>query len=278
MNDWSARDVQAGEVTVGLGPGEGEGLRDLARPVAGDPRRAPVQRRPASVAARVEVNGETVAECDAGGQHYGWQEIVAHAARDTRLRPGDVLGSGTLTGGCLLERLAAGETPAWIEPGDVGRDRGRCSRPPRDPGRLSAGSFLASRCAAAARTPSAVFGNPCAGSKTSSSRPQVSSSRRSRRTTGVATLGCRSNPSGESVTKDSPIRANFGSIRTPLVDPCLGPATSVRTGSYRRSRCSTNCKNGGYPTRASAFKAAPGPTRRPRRSVLEHDRGSAEPR
>jgi fumarylacetoacetate (FAA) hydrolase len=38
-------------------------------------------------------------------------------------RPGDVLGSGTLTGGCLLElgplELTAGAEPRWIEPGDL---------------------------------------------------------------------------------------------------------------------------------------------------------------
>ena len=44
-----------------------------------------------------------IASADASEQHFSWPELVAHAARDTRLRPGDVLGSGTLTGGCLLE-------------------------------------------------------------------------------------------------------------------------------------------------------------------------------
>ncbi|MGH2950861.1 MAG: fumarylacetoacetate hydrolase family protein, partial [Solirubrobacterales bacterium] len=73
--------------------------------------------------ARVLVNGGEVSAADAGAQHFGWPQIVAHAARDTRLRAGDVLGSGTLAGGCLLE---LGPLPAegrpegrFIEPGDV---------------------------------------------------------------------------------------------------------------------------------------------------------------
>ena len=43
---------------------------------------------------------------------------MAHAARNTRLRPGDVLGSGTLNRGCLLE---LGPLPGdrWLEPGDT---------------------------------------------------------------------------------------------------------------------------------------------------------------
>ena len=60
---------------------------------------------------------------DASAKHFGWPEIVAHAARDTRLRPCDVLGSGTLAGGCLLELgpLAAPDRPEgrWVDPGDL---------------------------------------------------------------------------------------------------------------------------------------------------------------
>ncbi len=119
MNDWSARDVQAGEVTVGLGPAKAKDFATSLGPWIVSPDELPYEDGRLQVSARVEVNGEIVAECDAGAQHFSWDEIVAHAARDTRLRPGDVLGSGTLTGGCLLERLAAGAEPRWLEPGDV---------------------------------------------------------------------------------------------------------------------------------------------------------------
>jgi len=43
---------------------------------------------------------------------------VAHAARDTRLVAGDVLGSGTLNRGCLLE-LGPLEGGRFLEPGDT---------------------------------------------------------------------------------------------------------------------------------------------------------------
>jgi len=119
MNDWSARDVQAHEMTVGLGPAKAKDFAISLGPLLVTPDELPYADGQLAVSAQVEVNGETVAECDASGQHFPWDRIVAHAARDTRLRPGDVLGSGTLTGGCLLERLAAGETPRWIQPGDL---------------------------------------------------------------------------------------------------------------------------------------------------------------
>ena len=66
-----------------------------------------------------EADAEILAHfCHAGEQHYTWPEIVEQAARDTRLRAGDVLGSGTLTGGCLLE-LGPLDGNRFLEPGDT---------------------------------------------------------------------------------------------------------------------------------------------------------------
>jgi fumarylacetoacetate (FAA) hydrolase len=43
--------------------------------------------------------------------------MIAHASADTWLLPGDVLGSGTVGTGCLLE-ITKGEGP-WLQPGDL---------------------------------------------------------------------------------------------------------------------------------------------------------------
>ena len=123
MNDWSARDVQAGEVTVGLGPAKAKDFGTSLGPWIVTPDELPYEDGRLRVGARVLVNGAELSSTTAADQHFGWPEIVAHAARDTRLRPGDVLGSGTLTGGCLLELgpVAGGEgaEPRWLEPGDI---------------------------------------------------------------------------------------------------------------------------------------------------------------
>jgi fumarylacetoacetate (FAA) hydrolase len=68
----------------------------------------------------VSVNGEELARSAAGAMHFSWPQLVAQAARDTRLRPGDLLGSGTLNRGCLLELNAEREgEPRWLAPGDT---------------------------------------------------------------------------------------------------------------------------------------------------------------
>jgi fumarylacetoacetate (FAA) hydrolase len=50
--------------------------------------------------------------------YWTWPQLIAHASRDTRLRPGDVLGSGTVGTGCILE-LTPEAVGGWLEPGDT---------------------------------------------------------------------------------------------------------------------------------------------------------------
>ncbi len=118
LNDWSARDVQREEMTVGLGPAKGKDFALSLGPWLVTPDELPLDDGRLRIEAWASVNGEEVTRTRADEQHWSWPELVAHAARDTRLRAGDVLGSGTLNRGCLLE---LGPLPGdrFLEPGDV---------------------------------------------------------------------------------------------------------------------------------------------------------------
>jgi fumarylacetoacetate (FAA) hydrolase len=111
MNDWSARDLQRPEMKVGLGPAKGKDFATSLGPILvtadelGDLRLEMVAR----------VNGEERSRGNLGDMYHSWDAIVEHAARNTRLRAGDVLGSGTVGTGCILE-LGDGR---WLQPGDV---------------------------------------------------------------------------------------------------------------------------------------------------------------
>jgi fumarylacetoacetate (FAA) hydrolase len=116
MNDWSARDIQAREMTVGLGPAKGKDFATSLGPWLVTPDELPFDGEWLSLDATVTVNGRGIARADSEPMQYSWPELVAQAASGTQLRPGDVLGSGTLTGGCLLE---LGPIDGhWLEPGD----------------------------------------------------------------------------------------------------------------------------------------------------------------
>jgi fumarylacetoacetate (FAA) hydrolase len=120
MNDWSARDLQRREMKLGLGPAKGKDFATALGPVLvtpdvllgadGVPRATMVAR----------VNGEEWSRGELGDLHHGWGELIAHASRDTRLRPGDVIGSGTVGTGCILELgLVHGhERYPWLTAGD----------------------------------------------------------------------------------------------------------------------------------------------------------------
>jgi fumarylacetoacetate (FAA) hydrolase len=111
MNDWSARDLQRKEMKVGLGPAKGKDFATSLGPVVvtmdelGDLRLEMVAR----------VNGEERSRGNMGDMYHSWQAIIERAAANTQLVPGDVIGSGTVGTGCILEHGDG----RWLQPGDV---------------------------------------------------------------------------------------------------------------------------------------------------------------
>src|SRR5262249_28281055 len=111
LNDWSARDVRRREMRLGLGPSKAKDFATSLGPVLVTPDEFDGTR--GAMVARV--NGEERSLGDLRSMHFSWAQLVEHAARNTRLLPGDVLGSGTVGGGCILD-LGDGR---WLQPGDV---------------------------------------------------------------------------------------------------------------------------------------------------------------
>jgi len=111
LNDWSARDLQRAEMRVGLGPAKGKDFATSLGPCLVTPE----ELGDLQLEMVARVNGEERSRGNAGVMHWSWDELVAQAAANTRLLPGDVLGSGTVGGGCILEHGDG----RWLRPGDV---------------------------------------------------------------------------------------------------------------------------------------------------------------
>lgn len=120
MNDWSARDLQREEMEVGLGPAKGKDFAtslgpwlvtpdELEEHALGDGRHHLIMT--------AHVNGAELSRGTLRDSYYTFAQMIARASQDATLYPGDVLGSGTVGGGCLLE-LTGGQGP-WLAPGDV---------------------------------------------------------------------------------------------------------------------------------------------------------------
>lgn len=117
MNDWSARDVQAKEMKVGLGPAKGKDFATSLGPwlVTPDELADTVRDGRPHLTMTARINGQEVARGNLGDLHFSFGEMLARASQDCTLHPGEVIGSGTVGTGCLLETGAY----RWLEPGDV---------------------------------------------------------------------------------------------------------------------------------------------------------------
>lgn len=121
FNDWSARDVQREEMKVGLGPAKGKDFASSLGPCILTPdelvNRAEGRPGVFDLAMRAKVNGVERSRGNLKDIHFSFGEIIARASQGVMLSPGEVIGSGTVGSGCLLE-LTKGEGP-WLQPGDV---------------------------------------------------------------------------------------------------------------------------------------------------------------
>ena len=119
-NDWSARDLQRQEMAIGLGPAKGQDFANARGPhvVPFSELRDRYRDGRLDLAMEASVNGQSISRGNAATMYWTWPQILAHASRDSRLMPGDVIGSGTVGGGCILE-LTPEAVGGWLKPGDV---------------------------------------------------------------------------------------------------------------------------------------------------------------
>lgn len=124
MNDWSARDIQAREMLVHLGPAKGKDFGTTLGPwiVTADELTGYLDGEGfLAITAEVYVNGELVGVDLLSNMGWTFPELIAYASRNARVVPGDVLGSGTTgNGGCLGELWGrnGGLIPPPLQEGD----------------------------------------------------------------------------------------------------------------------------------------------------------------
>ena len=109
FNDFSARDIQMREMSVGLGPFKGKDFATGIGPCIAtadefDALHAPMKFR---------VNGEEWSSGSIGQMRFSFEQIIEYLSNEEEIFPGDVLASGTVGRGCGLE------LDRWIAPGDL---------------------------------------------------------------------------------------------------------------------------------------------------------------
>ncbi len=120
LNDWSARDLQRREMRVGLGPAKGKDFATGLGPflVTADELKGKEKNKGYDLRMTARKNGQLISDGNWSEIHYSFGEMIARASQDADLYPGDLLGSGTVGSGCILE-LRPENTNGWLEPGDT---------------------------------------------------------------------------------------------------------------------------------------------------------------
>ncbi len=120
--DWSARDLQMNEMALRLGPAKGKDGTNTLGPMLVTPDEIePYRSRNAfDLGMTGYVNGELVSEGRWDSIDWGFPDMITYTSRGTHLRPGDVIGSGTVPSGCLFEHFALDPEHfrGWLQPGD----------------------------------------------------------------------------------------------------------------------------------------------------------------
>jgi 2-keto-4-pentenoate hydratase/2-oxohepta-3-ene-1,7-dioic acid hydratase in catechol pathway len=111
-DDFSAREIQAAEMTVGLGPAKGKDF--LAAHVLGPVVvTADELRDPSALNMTAHINGEQWTQGSSSDMHWRFEQMIAYASRNELVRVGEVFGSGTVGDG------SGAEQGKWLEAGDV---------------------------------------------------------------------------------------------------------------------------------------------------------------
>jgi fumarylacetoacetate (FAA) hydrolase len=121
FNDWSARDLQVQEMRVNFGPVKSKDFACSFGPVIVTPDeledRATGRTGVYDLFMTARVNGNESSRGNFNDIYWSFGDMIARASQSVMLRPGDVIGSGTVGTGCLYE-LTKNQGP-WLNHGDI---------------------------------------------------------------------------------------------------------------------------------------------------------------
>ncbi len=126
MNDWSARALQMEEMKLSLGPAKGKDFATAIGPWLVTPDELAAKRIPSDRGERfnlvmtASLNGTELSRGNLKDMSWTFAEIIERASYGVTLYPGDVIGSGTVGTGCLLELNGSKSTNnLWVKLGDT---------------------------------------------------------------------------------------------------------------------------------------------------------------
>jgi fumarylacetoacetate (FAA) hydrolase len=126
MNDWSARALQTEEMKLNLGPAKGKDFATSLGPYLVTRDELESKLIASETGAKYDLrmrafhNGKQVSDGNLKDMNWSFAQIIERASYGVTLRPGEVIGSGTVGTGCYMELnlTTLKYNPVWIKPGD----------------------------------------------------------------------------------------------------------------------------------------------------------------
>ena len=123
LNDWSSRNLQREEMPMSLGPAKGKDFASSFGPYMVTPDELESSwKNDGKLHLRMtcHVNDKKISHGNANDLYHSFGKMIERASMNTKLVPGEYIGSGTVGTGCILE-LRPENTGGWLKKGDIVR-------------------------------------------------------------------------------------------------------------------------------------------------------------
>lgn len=121
LNDWSSRNLQREEMPMSLGPAKGKDFASSFGPYMVTPdeiESAWKDDGKLHLQMTCHVNGKKVSDGNTNDLYHSFGDMIERASMNTKLIPGEYIGSGTVGTGCILE-LRPENAGGWLKKGDI---------------------------------------------------------------------------------------------------------------------------------------------------------------
>ena len=121
LNDWSSRNLQREEMPLSLGPAKGKDFASSFGPYMVTPDEledAWDNNGKLDLRMTCKINGKLISDGNTNDLYHSFGNMIERASMNTKLMPGEYIGSGTVGTGCILE-LRPENTGGWVQKGDT---------------------------------------------------------------------------------------------------------------------------------------------------------------
>ena len=121
VNDWTARDFQRFEMKINMGPTKG---KDFATSfgsfiITPDELESKRSGKGYDLEFSAEIGGELLTKKNWKGIQFSFEEMLVRASKNCTVYPGEVIASGTMGLGCLMEHNIGKDQKRWLNKGET---------------------------------------------------------------------------------------------------------------------------------------------------------------